>query len=93
MNKKQILKLIITIVVSFTLYSGWIFDGLNSIIVNNLAMKQLENTTDSSLWIQWYTTFNDNKILIIIALVALLYTKEIKQIFTRKGENTNEKEN
>lgn len=90
MSKKEILKLIITIVISFTLYTGWIFDGLNSIIVNNLAMKQLENTTDSSLWIHLYTSFNDNKILIIIAIVALLYYKEI---FSLVKENTNEEEN
>ena len=89
MNKRQILKLIITIVVSFTIYTGWIFDNINPIIVNELALKQMQNTADSSLWIQLYTSYNDYKILIIIAFVALLYSKEI---FSLVKEKTNEEE-
>ena len=87
---KQVIKIIIIVITTFILYWNWLFDGLNTFIANTLAVKQLENTVDSSLWIQWYTSFNDNKFLIIIALVALLYTKEIKELIKRRQTNEEE---
>ena len=84
MSRKLILKTIIAIIVIYLSYSNWLFGEINTLIVNKLALMQMQNTPDSSVWIHLYTSFDKYKILIIIAFMALLYKKEIFTVVKEK---------
>ena len=72
-----------------------ILQGIDNIwsqqVVNYFALEQMNNTADSSAWIQGYTYFSNYKYLIIIA-AALLYKNELRKLidFLRKRLKTNE---
>lgn len=89
MNKKLVIK---TVWIVSTLI---ILQGIDNIwsqqIANYLTLQQMNNTADSSIWIQGYTYFSNYKYLVIIA-AALLYKNEIRKLidFLRKRLKTNE---
>ena len=89
MSKKIIIKTICLILILI------ILQGVDNIwsqqIANYLALQQMNNTVDSSAWIQGYTYFRNYKYLIIIA-AALLYKNEIRKLinFLRRRLKTNE---
>lgn len=89
MSKRIIIKtvwLILTLIILQGIDSIW-----SQQIANYLALQQMNNTVDSSVWIQGYTYFSNCKYLIIIA-AALLYKNEIRELinFLRKRLKTNE---
>ena len=89
MSKKTVIKtiwLILTLIVLQGVDNIW-----SQQIANYLALQQMNNTVDSSAWIQGYTYFSNYKYLIIIA-AALLYKNEIRKLinFLRRRLKTNE---
>ena len=78
MKKRIIIKSVILIAVSI------IFTGLNNsispLIANSLAMMQMNNSEDSSFWIQMYSYLNNYTYLLFIGFVLLLYNKDITNL-------------
>ena len=89
MSKKTVIKtiwLILTLIVLQGVDNIW-----SQQVANYLALQQMNNTVDSSAWIQGYTYFSNYKYLIIIA-AALLYKNELRELidFLRKRLKTDE---
>lgn len=90
--KKTVIKTIcmaIALIVMQGISNVW-----SQIIANYLALQQMNNSVDSSAWIQVYTYFSNYRILIVIVIVTLLYKKELKKMFhfLREKRKANEKE-
>lgn len=90
--KKTVIKTICMAIVLIVMQG--ISNACSQIIANYLALQQMNNSVDSNAWIQAYTYFSNYKILIVIAIVALLYKKELKKMFhfLREKRKANEKE-
>ena len=95
-KKKCVKKIVIkTVCMTIILIGMQGIDNIwSQIMANYLALQQMNNSVDSSAWIQAYTYFCNYKFLIVIAFAALLYKKEIKKMihFLREKRKTNEKE-
>lgn len=50
---------------------------VDPIIVNELAMSQMGNATDSSMWIQLYSVARNYEVLWFAVFTGLLFLKEI----------------
>lgn len=50
---------------------------VDPIIVNELAMSQMGNVTDSSMWIQLYSVARNYEVLWFAVFTGLLFLKEI----------------
>lgn len=90
MSKKKIIIKTMWLVLTLIILQG--IDNIwSQQIANYLALQQMNNTVDSSAWIQGYTYFSNFKYLIIIA-AALLYKNEIRKLinFLRRRLKTNE---
>lgn len=89
MRKRTLIKTIWLILTLIVLQG--VDNILSQQIANYLALQQMNNTVDSSVWIQGYTYFSNCKYLIIIA-AALLYKNEIRELinFLRRRLKTNE---
>ena len=54
---------------------------VSPIIANELALIQMENREDSSLWIQLYSNISNHVWVAIVILVIFLFLRELKYIF------------
>lgn len=54
---------------------------VSPIIANELALIQMENREDSSLWIQLYSNISNYVWVAIVILVIFLFLRELKYIF------------
>lgn len=82
MRRVTFIKIIVLVVFIF------VYDILDrfigSIIANDLAMKQMQSTVDSSIWIQLYTYFSNYSFLFFIVVALLLFSKEIVNFINSK---------
>ena len=78
MKMRLIVKTIIFIVVA-TILTG-LDNTISPIIANELALLQMSNSQDSSLWIQLYLYFSNYKFLVYPIFALLLYCKEINKL-------------
>ena len=82
MRRVTFIKIIVLVVFIF------VYDILDrfigSIIANDLAMKQMQSTVDSSAWIQLYTYFSNYSFLFFIVVALLLFSKEIVNFINSK---------
>ena len=87
MKMRLIVKTIIFIVVAIILTG--LDNTISPIIANELAMLQMSNSQDSSLWIQWYSYLSNYKFLGYFIFALLLYCKEINTLINFIKEKIN----
>jgi len=75
---KTVLKTIVLVFV-FTVTIG-IDTAISPIIMNSLAMQQMNNSIDSSMWIQMYQYFSNYKFLVMLAIALVTYANEIETL-------------
>lgn len=69
LKKRKILLFIFGIIIGT--YINMIL--LTPMIVNELAIMQMQNTVNSNIWIQIYSYLNNNKIWLIIVWAIIIY--------------------
>ena len=87
MKKRIVIKTVILIVASI-LVTG-LSDSISPLIANELAMLQMNNSQDSSFWIQMYAYIANYTYLLYIALAILLYNKDIVTLINFLKEKMN----
>lgn len=60
---------------------------IRPIINNSLAMLQMQNSVDSSAWIQIYNIMYNYRFIVIIGVCLLLFHKEITWCIQKIKEN------
>ena len=88
------MKFLIKIMIYFGLIIGWdIFKiSYGPILMNQLAMNQMQNVIESNIGISLYTYALNHETLIFIALLIGLFTKDIIKIYYRVKETKENKE-
>ena len=65
---------------------------VSPIVSNQLAVNQMGNSMDSSLWIQAYSISVNNFYLVFMLVALLLFHKEIIKLLKRAKEKINEED-
>ena len=94
-NKLLIKKLLFKIIVTFALmiiFRG-VTDFISPIVANQLAMEQMYNYPNSSLWIQLYTYLMQYSWLLAILYIILVFKNDITLLFTLIRSKRNNEEN
>lgn len=78
------------ILISFVIAYNTIIQFVSPIVANELAMNQMQNNINSSLGIQIYTYITNYDWVLLIAIILILYCKEIVNIFVNKEKYNEE---
>ena len=88
MRRVTKIKIIIFIVLVF-LYN-MLKQFVSPLIANELAMNEMQNTSDSNSWIQLYTYFSNYSVLIFIVIAILLFNKYIMNLINKNKKEQKE---
>ena len=92
MNPVKIaIKLVIMTIISIC--TGIFHSAVSPIVANELAMLQMSNSTDSSMWIQIYSQLMNYTWIIPVIIALIMFIPELSYLIkklTNKGDNNNE---
>lgn len=73
------MKTVVKMGILIGIWIAWTVVGstIDPIVANQLAMSQMGNTADSSLWIQLYTLARNYEVLWFGVLTVFIFVKEI----------------
>lgn len=89
--KKSIIKIVFWLI--FVTVLNVLTTSINPIITNYMALNQMYNTIDSSLWIQIYSRLSFLYPIFIGLLLYLTLHNEVKKIYKHLKEKINNEKN
>lgn len=90
MKIKYIIKAFFVVVLC--MISEIIETAVRPIINNSLAMSQMQNSVDSSAWIQVYNVMYNYRFIVIIGVFLLLFHKELNWVIQKIKKYSTEME-
>lgn len=86
-TKTMVLAIIIFI---YKIAMNFIEPIVTPLITNELVMNQMNNTTDSNLWLQLYTYATNYAWVVLAVIIVALYCREVLEIINLIEEKKNE---
>ena len=91
MRTRMIIKAVLLVLIVFTYRA--IEQLISPIVANNLAMKQMGNTWDSSVGIQFYIYVINHAKVALAIFIIVLFNREVREIIKKLKEKRYEKKN
>lgn len=90
--KKKLLFKVITVFIVFVILNT-IESSVSPIVLNSLALNQMNNTVDSHLWFQLYNHISRYSWLVKLALVIMIFGSDVKNLLNVLRSKISNEEN